>query len=271
MRFEFVKRLDTTPLSIFYSIIPYKGRLIGFGRRHYAERVIKEIELDENFQIIRDNIATYNGEDPRCFVFKGTLYIVDNYLDDMHLINYETKSYIKLQIGGFSEGEANFETKETSLPKEASFVGKNMTFICHGDTLYMIHRMKPFSMYQLDPETGICTPVEVEDKTPVDDFEYRGGTIGYQFQGQPAYYGFGHRTYNRKYCQHDVFLWNVYFEEDRKPRIRIMDIEQPPDSKMICDPTSVIRVGGQWYLITAETNNQWTRDQDYITNVYKIA
>jgi hypothetical protein len=62
----------------------------------------------------------------------------------------------------------------------------------------------------------------------------------------------------------------VYFDNDKLPRISHFDIEQPYNSKNICDPTSVIEINKKKYLITAETDNSWFCEQDYITNVYEI-
>ena len=52
--------------------------------------------------------------------------------------------------------------------------------------------------------------------------------------------------------------------------LTITDIVQPPNSKTICDPTSIIRIKDQDYLVTAESDYPWSREQDYITNVYTI-
>lgn len=71
--------------------------------------------------------------------------------------------------------------------------------------------------------------------------------------------------------RHDVFYWVVYFENNKPPRISHYDIEQPPNSKNICDPTSVVEVNNKKYLITAETDEQLFCEQDYITNVYEIS
>ena len=43
MKFSFVKRIDTTKNSIFYSLIKHNDKIIGFGRRYYGdERLIKK-------------------------------------------------------------------------------------------------------------------------------------------------------------------------------------------------------------------------------------
>ena len=247
MKFTFIKRINTTPSSIFYSLIKKNDVIIAFGRRSYIERTIKKIALDDSFNIIEDNNICFRGEDPRCFEYKNNIYVLDNYLNDMYLINYDIMKYMRIHISG-----------------------KNISFINHNNVLYFIHYIKPFELYTFDVETETIAKVEVNDDKCDYNYEYRGGTPGYKLNDN-TYYGFGHRTYLQgDVVKHDVFYWNVYFDDNELPRISHFDIEQPPDSKNICDPTSVIEVNNKRYLITAETDHQWFCDQDYITNVYEI-
>ena len=103
MKFLFIKRIDTNKNSIFYSLIKNNNNeIIAFGRKYYTvnERVIKKITLDETFNIIEDNDIHFRGEDPRCFEYNNKIYILDNYLNDMHLIDYENNKYNKINILG---------------------------------------------------------------------------------------------------------------------------------------------------------------------------
>ena len=101
MKFSFVKQIDTTKNSIFYSLIKSNNVIIAFGRKFYGnERIIKKITLNENFDIIEDDNVHFIGEDPRCFEYNHKIYILDNYLSDMFLIDYETNNYIKINISG---------------------------------------------------------------------------------------------------------------------------------------------------------------------------
>jgi hypothetical protein len=248
MKLSFIKRIDTIKNSIFYSLIKFNNEIIAFGRRHYAsERVIKKIALNENFDVIEDNNITFKGEDPRCFEYKNKIYILDNYLNDMFLIDYETNKYTRINISG-----------------------KNISFINHNNNLYFIHYIKPFCLYTFDIDTGNITKIAVDDDNKTYNYEYRGGTPGYKINDN-EYYGFGHRTYmSNGVLIHDIFKWIIYFEDNKLPRISHIDIEQPINSKNICDPTSVIELNGKKYLITAETEKHWFVEQDYITNVYEI-
>lgn len=248
MKFLFYKRIDTAQNSIFYSLIKKNNKILSFGRRHYGgERVIKKIELDENFDIIEDNNITFRGEDPRCFEYNNKIYVLDNFFNDMYLIDYDNIKYIKINISG-----------------------KNISFINHNNILYFIHYIKPFELYTFDIENGNITKIEVDDDKNHCNYQYRGGTPGYKLNDN-EYYGFGHRTYvEDNILKHDIFKWIVFFENNKLPRISHFDIEQPYNSQNICDPTSVIEINNKKYLITAETKNIWYCEQDYITNVYEI-
>ena len=247
MKFLFKKRIDTTKNSIFYSLITFNNEIIGFGKRDYRERIIKKITLNEDFDIIEDNNILYRAEDPRCFEYKNKLYILDNYFNDMYLIDYLNNNYINIGI----------------------ISGKNISFINHNNELYFIHFLKPFKLYKFDIENINITKIEVDDDNNPFNYEYRGGTPGYKINDH-LYYGFGHRTYlNNDIMTHDVFLWLVDFLNE-KPTIKIIAIEQPTNSKNICDPTSVIVLGNKTYLVTAESDKPWFCEQDYITNIYEI-
>jgi len=248
IQFKFVKRINTDVYSIFYSLIKYKKKLLGFGRRYYGvDRVIKKIRLDSEFNVIEDKHTFFRGEDPRAFIHNNKLYIVDNYLNDTHLIDYNTGDYIKVNMKG-----------------------KNLSFISHNGELYFTYYLKPFILCKIDLTSGEITKIDVDDDKKHYNFEYRGGTPGYKID-EHTYYGYGHRTYfdKKQVLKHDIFKWIISFQEV-KPNIQIIEVEQPSNSKNICDPTSVIEIKGTIFMITAETEYGWFRDQDYITNVYEI-
>lgn len=250
MELIFKKRLNTKKNSIFYSLINHKNNIIGFGRLLFQGKkdLIQEIKLDKDFNIIEeDSNNVYIGEDPRCFIHNKRLYILDNYCNDMYLIDYQTKQYLKLKIGG-----------------------KNPSFISHKNNLYLIHYIKPFELYKLDINTGNVIKQEVDDDKQTLNYEYRGGTPAYKIN-KNEYYGFGHRTYydENSILKHDIFKWVVSFK-NAKPSIKIIEVKQPINSNNICDPTSVIEIDNHKYLITAESKEAWFHEQDYITNVYEI-
>tara|TARA_Y200000002_G_scaffold382878_1_gene401836 strand:- start:1172 stop:1855 length:684 start_codon:yes stop_codon:yes gene_type:complete len=222
------------------------NEIIGFGRKHYGKSSIKIIKLNKNFDIIEDNNIILKGEDPRCFSYNHKIYILNNQFSDMALIDYESKEYTKIDIRG-----------------------KNISFLNHNNKLYFIHYIKPFKLYFFDKKNNTIIRQEVDDDNNNYNYEYRGGTPGYKLNNN-TYYGFGHRTYHKdKILKHDIFKWIVYFDK-KLPRISHFNIEQPKNSKNICDPTCVIHINNKKYLITAETDEHWFLDQDYVTNVYEI-
>lgn len=246
MHFKFIKRLQTTESSIFYSIIHRDNKLLAVGRLFYNQRLIKMMTLDKYFNVLDDNIPILiKGEDPRCFYHDSQLYIQDNYWNDMHIMNVDD------------------DYKSTAV----NIFGKNISFISRGNRLYFIHYMAPFTLYEFEPETGEIFPVDVY--TNFENFEYRGGTPGYHLRDD-TYYGFGHRTYvSDDSLFHDVFYWEIDFSYD-KPYIKIIDVIQPPEFLNICDPTSVIEINDRRYLVTAESKFPWFQTQAYVTNIYEI-
>ena len=93
MHFNFVKCLDTTPGSIFYSLIKYQdaagSKILAACRHNYAYHQIKIVLLNNDLDIVMDDEKLIvNGEDPRCFYHNDDLYIQDNYWNDVHLINF---------------------------------------------------------------------------------------------------------------------------------------------------------------------------------------
>lgn len=256
--FSLVKRIDTPKLSIFYSLIKINesNEITAFCRNPIIgnnTRIIKKCVMDTSFNIIDEPDSqeiTFKGEDPRTFEHNGRIYIQDNYLNDMYLIDYS-------------------HFLENSIPKyiKIDIRGKNLTFISHNGVLYFIHYIKPFKLYTLDIQSGKVSEVSVNDDKNTLGYEYRGGTPGYSTGNKNIYYGYGHRTYSKG---HDIFKWVLTFHEEGLPSIEIIELEQPENSKFICDPTSVIEINNKKYLITAEAEKLWFSEQDYITNVYLI-
>ena len=100
MKFSFVKRIDTSKNSIFYSLIKKNNVIVAFGRNKYNEIKIKKNVLDESFNVIEDDNIIFKGEDPRCFEYNNKIYILDNFFNDMHLIDYDDMKYIRINISG---------------------------------------------------------------------------------------------------------------------------------------------------------------------------
>lgn len=286
--FNFVKRINTVPFSIFYSGYANEDPatnaaypVCAYGRVSYApyQRRAMHVYMDASFVIQpfgAGEIYEY-GEDPRTFKHNGVRYMYDNFLNNMHLYNTQTKEYVALKIDG-----------------------KNMSFISHNGELYMIHQMRPYRLFKVDVNTGDVSRVSVLPSTAAihEDYEisngrYRGGTPGYVFPEDKyealispetvcRYYGFGHTTHYenqdtgaetayedpRGIMKHHIYMWIIDFSAG--PSLDIYEIPQPAGAQNICDPTSVFEYDGKTYLLTAESRLQWFYIQDYITNLYEI-
>lgn len=202
--------------------------------------------MNNDFEnIVYEN--TLIGEDPRIFQHNNEVYVVDNYYNDINLFNVNQNIRTKINLNG-----------------------KNFSFISHNNELYFIYTMKPFILCKVILKTGNVIKINTDNTDNGHNLEYRGGTPGYKYDDIPnMYYGFGHRTYYKNdVLIHDIFKWVIHFND--VPKIQIIDIKKPEISKNIMDPTSVINIQNKLYLFTAETDEPWFKNQDYITNLYEI-
>lgn len=245
---EFIKKIEVTEKSVFYALIKVNNEIIGFGRqllyKNSGDDYIKQVKLNDSFDIIEDNNIHFTGEDPRAFYHNNTLFVVDNYLNKIRLYDVEKQKYISIRA-----------------------YGKNFSFISHNGELYFIHVMRPFILLHINLETEEIKQCEVSSLGDCNG-EYRGGTPGYYLRDN-TFYGYGHRTYHKNgILTHDIFYWELDFD---KMSIQFTDISKPENALNICDPTSIIEVNGISYMITAESERDWgISNQDFITNVYKI-
>jgi hypothetical protein len=250
VQLTFFKRIDTAQNSIFYSLLSdgtADGTILGFARKQYDERETMTMTFDKNFEIETTADVFIKGEDPRVFRHNGCIYVVDNYLHDVHLYNYTEETYTRINIDG-----------------------KNLSFISHGDELYFIHTMRPFKLCKVDTRDGSVQAVDCGANDNDTDNRFRGGTPGYNFNTPNIYYGFGHKTYidMNNVLIHDIFMWVLRF--DTHPSLEIINIDQPAGSKNITDPTCVVHVNDALYLLTAESDEPWFIEQNYVTNVYEL-
>ena len=114
--FNYIKTVSVKKDSIFYSVIHYKNEILGFCRDRYNSNSIRFVKFNIHFDIIDDNATMIEGEDPRCFIHRDKLYILNNFFSRMTLFDYDSKITIKLP-----------------------FPGKNISFISRDDELYIIH------------------------------------------------------------------------------------------------------------------------------------
>ena len=257
--FSLIKRINTKPFSIFYSFIydKFTNSIIGFGRNNIIkaenseiwDRKVIEVSLSDNFEILNYKEPLIIGDDPRCFYHNNEIYIQDNWLNDVTLYNYNKKIYTRINIDG-----------------------KNLSFISHNNELYFIYWMCPFILYKVNLENGNCIKINTYSDHNIitnNNDEYRGGTPGYS-ENKNIYYGYGHKTYTQNgLLIHDIYKWILKFENI--PSLEIININQPLSSKNITDPTCVLIINNNKYLVTAETDYTWFNpNQDFITNIYLI-
>jgi len=249
---KFDKRIDTPKYSVFYSFARFGGKLLGFCRRSifpdWRVREISCMEFEDNF-INPKETEVMIGEDPRTFTHQGKTYVIDNYLNDMHIYCLDDLTRVKLQVPG-----------------------KNLTFLSVGQRVFVIWSFMPFTMVELDIETGqVVRHLEVENGFPMRYLLYRGGTPGYHLKDD-YWFGFGHMTYQGQkhpaipedVLYHDPFLWIVKMEP--VPKLQLFVVHKPPDALNLFDPTCII----DDHLVSAECATAWGPDTDYVTNLYKL-
>lgn len=253
---EWVKRVSVPAQSIFYSVVEHtlpngSPGLWGVCRNYYSDRNLTQVLLDSSFNIVKSNGIQYRGEDPRLFMHKDRLYIVDNYFNDVFVIDAESKEYVKVNAPG-----------------------KNFSFFSFEGEVFLIHYMKPFVLLRFDMKTGNVMNVAVNHECQKEvNLEYRGGTPGYACPlRRGVYVGYGHRTYYSRTgaLTHDIFRWEVNMLAKDGPSIVIEEVQKPKGAMNICDPTCAVSINGNCYLFTAESMGQWNREQEYVTNVYKL-
>jgi hypothetical protein len=128
--FRHVKRITTEPNSIFYTLLKLPdNKFIGFGRKNCPARILKKVILNDKLDIIEDKNETFRGEDPRSFYLNNKMYVIDNYYNDMYLI----------------EHDATAAQKFTKIRMS----GKNLSFIPHDGKLYFMHYIKPFVLIRV--------------------------------------------------------------------------------------------------------------------------
>ncbi len=245
---RFVRNIDTfTPDDIFYSFLPdpINGKYMGFYRTdawNHASN-LQQVYMDSNFNITKTELKTH-GQDPRLFQHNKKTYVIDNYLDNVHIIDVDNENRIKIDLPG-----------------------KNFIFFSYKDKLYIIHKILPLELYEFDVNSKTSTKIYSGSET--ENGEYRGGTMGY-VKGD-IIYGYGHRTYGSDdTLSHDIFYWEL---DMKNLAISVNDIEKPAGSRKISDPTCVINLHGNMYIITAETDRVWNKtsaEMEYLNKIYKL-
>ena len=244
-----IATLDTLPNSTFYSMFwdanssSYKACY----RARYDKRTIDFATVDIDAWRVTEQKTTdpsMFGEDPRVFVYKGKTYIQDNYIDDVHFIDFESKRSYKVNVSG-----------------------KNLTVLVKNDELYVIQWFRPLVVHKcVDFEQQIYRIEHRAQDHP--DLSLRGGTPGVYDASRDLFWGLGHRTFTDGFgvLKHIPFYWEV----SSLWEVYHNTLDNLPWDNNIVDPTCVVRKDRDWFFLTAESKQHWFLDQDYITRVYNM-
>lgn len=274
----------TLPMSVFYSFTNdvQTRDVLGMARIRYDKHQLVRVRLARDYTVEYIDEYTHEttppqgsvilGEDPRAFVHQGRILVLDNTLNDNHLIPFD-----------------NPTSQRVRLHRE----GKNGCMISRGDELLLLD-LTNSKLFEVDVLTGALAessftipkpeyfvqrlqdrhPGRADDKHDIVKSEYRGGTPGYEIL-PGTYAGFGHRTYTRdSVLTHDIFHWILSLPS--KPHadacgLKIFEMIQPPQSSVITDPTCIFRMDGKTCMVTAESDKPWFQDQPYMNRVYIVS
>lgn len=243
-KLKFIRRLELPDESIFYSgyYNAIENKIILYGRSGYRSRSITKSILDTNFNTKNIITTRIRAEDPRVIILNKTIYMIDNFWNDTHLIDIENLKYIRIGLKG-----------------------KNFVWLIENANLYFLHQIKPIIMYKFNIHTKEPEIIlNYSSKSEING-EYRGGTPFYNYFND-FQFALGHRTYLcNKTVKHDPFVI-IY----KNGSFTFLDIEKPSNAKNIFDPCSVIKIGEKLYLTTAESEYPWFRKQNYYNNLYEL-
>jgi len=212
------------------------------------------------------------GEDPRIFEFKGKTYILDNYADDMHLIEIDAGSGVVL------------DRKRLFISAK-----KNVSPVVKGDKLYFVdfQEKKVFTAsvrkHGVNAWGGQDINIIYEQSAACDDAPtrslrscfLRGGTPGVKVGN--GFVGMGHCTRctawdpedpgscmgSKGQLTHTTFAWTT--QDLKSIRVKPLCLQ---NSRNLADPTTLWT--NPWRLVTAESDDQWMGgSQTYSTVMYQ--
>ena len=244
-----IATLNTLPNATFYSVFWDSGSSSykACYRARYDRRTIDFASVDvDNWKVTEPKTSDPSmfGEDPRVFVYKGKTYVLDNYINDTHFIDFESKRSYKVNISG-----------------------KNLTVLVKDDELFVVQWFAPLTVHKcVDFERQIYV-LHHSAQEPRDQ-SLRGGTPGVWDVDRDTFWGLGHKTFfdERRVLKHIPFYWEI--SSSWEVNIKVLDDLSWGNN--IVDPTCLVCKDREWYLLTAESMQHWFLDQDYDTNVYRL-
>ena len=240
---ELSKELRVSHRGVFVSCNTSNMRLC-FHRSRY-----NRVTLDR----VLNNIEEYDvaiGEDPRIFSMDGFTYVLNNYMNNLTLIELDKSGNVY------------------SYRRIRSSIAKNAVPLVLGVrklALLDFEKKMAYGMIIGTNEVTVRTSWSLQ-YTGDDRFKciLRGGTPAVRHQNQ--WVGVGHCTNQMSddVTTHIPFLWRTHDVE----HLKMESVSLPTFSKIV-DPTSLfIDNEYRWKLITAESNFSWFRNQTYYNRVY---
>jgi hypothetical protein len=221
-----------------------------FYRIHYSKRMLGRATIDlESMRVIHDYGYVCIGEDPRVLKFGSRKIVVDNYLNDVHII-FPDEGYRRIKV---------------------PFEGKNFTFFSDDVYIYCATWLAPLTVWR-STDAIVWEPIVSKSKQGENgssNASYRGGTTGLRVDYN-RWVGYGHETVNcNTRLLHTPFAWAVHIIDNTA----YIDIGPPlrmDGMRTITDPVCLVYRDGNVEMITAESDNPWFRDQTYDCKIYNL-
>jgi hypothetical protein len=237
-----------------------------YHRHKYDERELDLLDGDQE----TENVVI--GEDPRIFDFRGKTYILDNFANDMHLIEIDAHSGTVLS------------RVPIHIPAK-----KNVSPVVKDDQLYFIdfeeqqlfkaslreQAVSAWGGQDIDIIYGTSAECKSNPSRSLRSCFLRGGTPGVKLGN--GWVGMGHCTGCNEWnpedtgsCMgwkgdltHTTFAWTTH--DLKSIRVKPLCLQ---NSRNVADPTTLWT--NPWRLVTAESDDQWmTKSQTYSTVMYK--
>ena len=246
--------------GFFANFVPYNDEFYGMVRHGNAgsNDVLHRVVYDKQLNLKEDKFIT-KGEDPRCFTYKNTPYVITwspfknhgTITMEYKLINLSDLTVKTLQIEKYNT--------PTTLPT----LGKNWMPIVIEDELYFILTIDPvLNILHCNIDTGVCKWVK-HNPTSNNEMpftESRGGTPFIYNKQLDRYIGVGHRTHNP--YRHTPYLYTITKNFDN---VTIGEDIQT-DRTSIEDPLSIFEHNGSIFVCICN----WLVPQDGGVDLYKL-
>ena len=250
--------------AVFLSAIamPRSSDYLGFYRTRFDSYETGLAILNSRLQLVLElGVTIPKCEDPRSFVLKDEIYVVDNHMTEpRHWYNIHSMQTV---------------TAKTSHPQQ----GKNWSPLIYNETLHFIFSLDPLCIIRCDVHTGNCIDLHDVCKEKAHGGEWRGGTNAIVLGSLIA--GFGHRTMPG--AHHEPFFWtfpisSLFIPNTTKVEMypindtfhRSYGWVHPSNLLGVHDPSALVMRRGELLLVMTESDTDWFREQTYNLTTYKV-